>query len=91
MRSVSRMTAMLHLKKRKYGFTYKMNTIVCWRHRVMVVYGIPVEWHTRGIGLWQVVHQRRPAAPCWREGKRLWPVVIHHFQTPVSIKWHGVT
>ncbi len=55
------------------------------------MYGGPVERYTRGICLWQVVHKRRPTASCRREGERLWPVVIHHFQTPVSIEWHGVT
>lgn len=53
--------------------------------------GVPVEWYSRGICLWQVVHKRRPTASCRWEGERLWLVVIHHFQTPVSIKWHGVT
>lgn len=52
---------------------------------------LPVERYSRGIGLWQVIHQRRPAAPCRRKGEGLWPVVIHHLQSPVSIKRHGVT
>lgn len=55
------------------------------------MYGAPVERYSRGICLWQVVHKRRPTASSRREGKRLWLVVIHHFQTPVSIKRHGVT
>lgn len=54
-------------------------------------HAVPVEWYSRGISLRQIVHQRRPAASRWRKGKRLWPIVIHHFQAPVSIQWHRVT
>lgn len=47
--------------------------------------------YSRGVGLWQVVHQRGPAAPCGREREGLGTVVVHHLQTPVSIQRHGVT
>lgn len=53
--------------------------------------GVPVERHAGGVGLRQEVHEGGPAAPRGGEGQRLRPVVIHHFQTPVGVKRHGVT
>lgn len=83
---------MLHLKKKQNILCdLPDECLVWWRGRAKLLYGVPVERDSRGIGLWEVIHQRRPAASRWRKGERLWPVVIHHFQTPVCIKWHGVT
>lgn len=53
--------------------------------------GLPVELNSRTVCLWQIVHKRRPTPSRRREGKRLWLVVVHHFEAPVGIKWHGVT
>ena len=44
-----------------------------------------------GVGLRQVVHQRRPAAARGREGEGLRAVVVHHLQAPVGVERHGVT
>lgn len=56
-----------------------------------VMDGLPVELNSRTVGLWQIIHERRPTPSRRREGERLWLVVVHHFEAPVGIKWHGVT
>lgn len=82
---------MLHLKNRKSVLDYKKNSTLQCFVRQKVDFGVPVERYSRCVCLWQIVHKRGPAASCWWEGKRLWLIVIHHFQSPVSIKRHGVT
>lgn len=56
-----------------------------------VMGGLPVELNSRTVCLWQIVHERRPTPSRRREGERLWLVVVHHFEAPVGIQWHGVT
>lgn len=68
-------------------WSYNTDTEGVWK----VMIGGPVELDSRSIRFRQVIHKRRPTASCGGEGKRLWLIVIHHFQPPVSVKWHGVT
>ena len=46
---------------------------------------VPVQGSSWGDGLWQVVHQRSPAAPVHRHGQRLRPVALQHADQPAGI------